>query len=448
MALAAGTRLGAYEILSLIGSGGMGEVYRAVDRRLDRTVAIKVLPAELATDPQLRDRFEREARAISSLNHPHICVLHDIGRDADVDFLVLEFLEGQTLAERLVKGPLPVKEALRVAIQICDALAKAHRAGIVHRDLKPANVMLTTAGAKLLDFGLAKAAVPIVATSGLSLMPTTPPGVTAQGTILGTFQYMAPEQIEGLEADARTDIFAFGGVLFETITGRPAFEGKTRASLLGAILKDTPPPVSARPDLNRIVATCLEKDPDDRYQSARDLLRDLKWATAEDATPSPVATSRPKTPSRAATAIVALLLFAVGATVGAWFVHASRPLTGMEPIQFTVAAPENHIFGGPPSGGTGQATQLALSPDGRQLAFVARDRDRFQIWIRPAASMTPRALAGTEDAGFPFWSPDGRHVAFFAAGKLKKIAVAGGPAIVLCDAPAARGGTWSRSPSS
>jgi serine/threonine protein kinase/Tol biopolymer transport system component len=284
LALAPGTRLGAYEILSLIGSGGMGEVYRARDTRLDRTVAIKVLPPQLAADPQLRDRFDREARAISSLNHPHICVLHDIGRDGDVDFLVLELLDGQTLADRLRAGPLSVDEALRYAIQICDALDKAHRSGIVHRDLKPANVMLTKAGAKLLDFGLAKPTSPVMAASGLSMLPTTPPGLTAQGTIVGTFQYMAPEQIEGFEADARTDIFAFGAVVFEMMTGRPAFEGKTRAALLGAILKDTPPRVSAvqplsPPALDRLVATCLEKDPDDRYQSARDLLREVKWAS-------------------------------------------------------------------------------------------------------------------------------------------------------------------------
>jgi serine/threonine protein kinase len=226
----------------------MGEVYRARDTRLDRTVAIKVLPESLAADAQLRERFDREARAISALNHPHICTLHDVGHQDGVDFLVLEYLDGETLAERLARPqphPLPPDEALRVAIDIADALASAHRAGVIHRDLKPANVMLTKAGAKLLDFGLAKNAAPAIATSGLSMAPTTPPNLTAQGTILGTFQYMAPEQIEGLDADARTDVFAFGAVLFEMLTGRPAFEGKTRAQLLGAILKDEPPPVSS-----------------------------------------------------------------------------------------------------------------------------------------------------------------------------------------------------------
>src|SRR3954471_62012 len=282
MSLAPGVRLGPYEIVAAIGAGGMGEVYRARDTRLDRIVAIKVLPSQFAADPELRARFDREARSVSSLNHPHICALYDVGSESDSHFLVLEFLEGDTLAERIGRAPVPVDEALSIAMQVCDALDRAHRAGIVHRDLKPANVMLTKAGAKLLDFGLAKTAAPVVAVTGLSMMPTTPHGVTQQGAILGTFQYMAPEQIEGLEADAPSDIFAFGALLFEMLTGRTAFEGKTRASLLGAILKDEPPRVSmiqplAPKALDRIVATCLAKDPDDRYQSAGDLLRDLKW---------------------------------------------------------------------------------------------------------------------------------------------------------------------------
>ena len=447
MALAPGVRLGPYEIVAPLGAGGMGEVYRARDTRLDRSVAIKVLPPELAADPQLRDRFDREARAVSSLNHPHICALYDVGHDSDVDFLVLELLEGQTLAERLSKGPLPVDEALRCAMQICDALDKAHRSGIVHRDLKPANVMLTKSGAKLLDFGLAKAPAPVVATSGLSMLPTTPPTLTAQGTILGTFQYMAPEQIEGLEADPRTDIFALGAVLFEMLTGRPAFEGKTRASLLGAILKDTPPRVStlqpvAPPALDRVIGTCLEKDPDDRYQSARDLLRDLKWVATTGTPATPTAAASPRRVVRTVAAAVTLAV--CGAVTGALALRQFRPVTGTEPIQFTVTAPEGHPFGGPPAGGTGGATQLALSPDGRQLAFVAAEHDTFQIWIRSAAAVAPRLIAGTDGAAFPFWSPDGRHLAFFADGKLKRTAVAGGPPIVLCDAPNARGGTWSR----
>jgi serine/threonine protein kinase len=266
LTLLPGTQLGAYEVVALIGAGGMGEVYRGRDTRLDRMVAIKILPAALAGDAGLRDRFEREARAISSLSHPHICALFDVGRHEGTDYLVLELRDGETLAQRLKRGPIPPAQALIIAIQICDALDKAHRSGIVHRDLKPANVMLTKAGAKLLDFGLAKSAAPVVAAGGLSMLPTTPANLTAQGTILGTFQYMAPEQIEGFEADARTDIFAFGALVFEMLTGRPAFAGKTRASLLGAILKDEPPPVSivqpiAPRSLDRVVATCLAKDP-------------------------------------------------------------------------------------------------------------------------------------------------------------------------------------------
>jgi eukaryotic-like serine/threonine-protein kinase len=247
VAIVPGARLGPYEIVAPLGAGGMGEVYKARDTRLDRSVAIKVLPATVAADPQLRDRFEREARAISSLSHPHVCALFDVGHHDGVDFLVLEYLEGETVAQRLRRvGALDPNDALTIAIDVCDALDKAHRSGIVHRDLKPANVMLTKSGAKLLDFGLAKSTTPAVTTPGLSMLPTTPPNLTAQGAILGTFQYMAPEQIEGLEADARTDVFAFGALLFEVLTGRTAFEGKTRAGLLGAILKDDPPPAVPR----------------------------------------------------------------------------------------------------------------------------------------------------------------------------------------------------------
>ena len=243
MALSPGTRLGPYEITAQIGAGGMGEVYKAKDTRLDRTVAIKVLPTHVASDPQFRERFEREGKAISQLNHPHICTLYDVGRQDLIDFLVMEYLEGETLADRLVKGALPLDQALTIAIQIANALDTAHRAGIVHRDLKPGNVILTRSGgqsaapiAKLLDFGLAKANSPAVGGAGLSMLPTTPPNLTAQGTILGTFQYMAPEQLEGQEADARTDIFAFGAVVYEMVTGKKAFEGKSQASLISSIM--------------------------------------------------------------------------------------------------------------------------------------------------------------------------------------------------------------------
>jgi Tol biopolymer transport system component/tRNA A-37 threonylcarbamoyl transferase component Bud32 len=459
--------LGAYEVLALVGAGGMGEVYRARDTRLDRTVAIKVLAASLTGDPQLRERFDREARAISSLNHPHICTLYDVGHhdpspgsgQAAVDFLVLEYLEGETLAERLGRSagrPLPVPDALDIATQIADALDQAHRSGIVHRDLKPANVFLVGKGrssdrpiAKLLDFGLAKSAAPVVAASGLSMLPTTPPNLTAQGTILGTFQYMAPEQIEGLEADARTDIFAFGALLFEMLTGRAAFEGKTRASLLGAILKDEPPPVSrVRPvapaTLDRIISTCLAKDPDDRYQSARDLLRDLKWVASGSSDGAGArAAAAPARSTRVAWLVAALSTIALIATA-VIALRRTREVTSAAPTQFAIVPPENTSLGGPRAGGTGIAAQVAVSPDGRNVVFVAGTGSTYQIWLRPVASLAPRAIAGTEDGAFPFWSPDSRFIGFFAGGKLKKVQIAGGPPIVLCDAPLGRGGSWSR----
>jgi Tol biopolymer transport system component len=478
MPLEAGARLGPYEIVAPIGAGGMGEVYRARDTRLDRTVAIKVLPESLAVDPQLRERFDREARAISALNHPHICTLHDVGHQEGVDFLVLEYLDGETLAQRIARSPVPAIEAQAIAVDVADALAAAHRAGVIHRDLKPANVMLTKTGAKLLDFGLAKNAAPVIATSGLSMAPTTPPNLTAQGTILGTFQYMAPEQIEGLDADARTDIFAFGAVLFEMLTGRPAFESKTRAQLLGAILKDEPPPVSslalssskgeldARGStlrqaqgspramaLDRIVSTCLAKDPEDRWQTARDLLRELKWVTAEG---SAIDVGPPKGgphgqhertwgPASAgpALAIAGVLTIALIATGTLALRHLRETPPAAETYQFTIAPPGNALFGGPVGGGTGAATQLAISPDGRSVALVARTSGKYTLWLRSLGALDVRQLPGTDDASFPFWSPDSRFIAFFAGGKLKKLQVAGGPAVVLCDANQGRGGAWN-----
>ena len=448
MPLVAGTRIGPYEIVGAIGAGGMGEVYRARDTRLDRNVAIKVLPSALAADPQLRDRFEREARAISSLNHPHICTLFDVGHQDGVDFLVLEYLEGETVAQRVARGgALDPNEALKIAIEICDALDKAHRSGIVHRDLKPANVMLAKAGAKLLDFGLAKTTAPAVSTTALSMLPTTPPNLTAQGTILGTFQYMAPEQIEGLEADARTDIFAFGALLFEMLTGRTAFEGKTRASLLGAILKDEPPAVSrtqplAPAALDRIISTCLAKDPDDRYQSGRDLLRDLKWAASGSGDSATARTvERPARSNRVAWLIATLSTIALITTA---IIALRRDVSpAATPVQFTIAPPENTSFGGPGGGGTGTATHVAVSPDGRYIVFVAGTRPAYQIWLRSVAAQAAAPIPGTEGGTFPFWSPDSRFIGFFAAGKLKKVPIGGGPPVVLSDAPSGRGGSWN-----
>jgi Tol biopolymer transport system component len=462
VSLSPGARLGAYEIGALIGAGGMGEVYRAKDTRLDRTVAIKVLPESVAGDPHLRERFDREARVISSLNHPHICTLYDIGHEAGVDFLVLEYLEGETLADRLQPGgkSLSVIEAMTCAGQIADALDRAHRSGVVHRDLKPANVMLTKSGAKLLDFGLARTAAPVVRSSSFSMLPTTPPVLTAQGAILGTFQYMAPEQIEGLEADPRTDLFAFGALLFEMLTGRHAFEGKTRAQLLGAILKDEPPAVStlnplAPKALDRIVTTCLAKDPDDRWQTARDLMRELKWAADAGTTGNisgPVETVRAKAGSRLNNRVAWTFAGVLGAALIGVSLIVWRQVREVVPvaeaIQFTIPAPENTQFGGPPAGGTGQVPQAAVSPDGRSIVFVAASNRAgdlgYQLWLRPIGAVSARLMAGTENAAFPFWSPDSQSIGFFAGGKLKRVPVSGGPPVVLCDASAGRGGTWNR----
>jgi eukaryotic-like serine/threonine-protein kinase len=440
MSLSPGIRLGPYEIVSPIGAGGMGEVYKARDTRLDRTVAVKVLPSAFAVDPQLRERFDREARAISALEHPHICALYDVGHESGVDFLVMQYLEGETLAARLEKGALPPEQVLRHASEIADALDAAHRAGIIHRDLKPGNIMITKSGVRLLDFGLAKAGVS-VGSGGMSALPTTPANLTAEGTILGTVPYMAPEQLEGREADARTDIFACGAVLFEMASGRRAFEGKSHATLIAAIISSHPPSVSAvQPLLPRgfdfVVSTCLAKDPDDRFQSAHDLKAQLKWlASGTGAVPDGVV--RPTRPRRlrlawavaAGSAVVAIAL-AVPATS-----HLLEKPASVAPARFSVDPPENTVLFDAPE----------ISPDGRRIVFAATDRDSsVHLWVRPIDSLTPTRLAGTDDATYPFWSPESRFVGFFASGKLKKIDLAGGLPQTLADAPTGRGGTWNR----
>ncbi len=438
MALPAGTRLGPYEILSPIGAGGMGEVYRGRDTRLDRTVAIKVLAAHFSSQPDLRQRFEREARAVSSLNHPHICILHDVGHQDGVDFLVMEYLEGETLAVRLSRGPLPIEQAVPYAIQIADALALAHRQGVFHRDLKPGNIMLTKSGAKLLDFGLAKIAAPAGAGS-LTTSPTQGAPLTTAGTILGTFQYMAPEQLEGHDADARSDVFSFGAVLYEMVTGRKAFEGRTQASVAGAILHTEPPSASSLqpglpPALDRLIRRCLLKDPEQRWQTARDLASELQWIV-EAGAPAPAPAAIP-VPTRlreklfwpvTAIAVVALLAFALS--------QFRRPPEPAEAIRFVISPPEKASFTGFPS----------VSPDGRRVAAVVADASgKRAVWVRSLDALAAQPLPGSEESLFSFWSPDSRSLGFFSQGRLKTVAVSGGAPQVVCAVPESVGATWNQ----
>ncbi len=435
MTISPGSRLGPYEILSPLGAGGMGEVYRARDTRLERTVAVKVLPAHLSQSAEFRQRFEREAKTISSLSHPHICALYDIGTQNGTDYLVMEYLEGETLTERLAKRPLPTEQVLRHGIQIADALDKAHRQGIVHRDLKPGNVMLTKSGVKLLDFGLAKALSPPSSASAFTSFPTAGPSMTQEGAILGTVQYMAPEQLEGKEADARTDIFAFGATLYEMATGRKAFTGTSQASLISAILKEDPPPISqvqpmTPPALDRVVRRCLAKDPDRRWQSTRDVALELEEVREKGETPATEA-GRTRRREVAAWAAAALLLVAL---LGSLLLpRRERAASPAGRLRFTIPPPAGAAFQG----------MLALSPDGRRLAFVATTSDgRDLLWVRPLDSLDARPLDGTDGASYPFWSPDGRNLAFFALRRLKRIGVSGGSPQILCDAPSPRGGSW------
>ena len=425
-----GTRIGPYQFGSRIGSGGMGDVYKARDMRLDRTVAIKVLPLRVAGDAIARERFEREARAVAALNHPHICTLHDIGSDEGVDFLVMEYLDGESMAARLERGALSVKRALEYAIQIASALDKVHRAGIVHRDLKPGNIMITKAGAKLLDFGLSNAS-PSPLTTETSL-PLPPLEITSSGIILGTMQYMAPEQLEGKRADARSDIFAFGAVLYEMIAGSKAFSAASHATLTLAIREREPAALAkAPPSIDRVIRTCLAKDPDDRWQTARDLLRELTWISDAGIDE---AVQRNKQPRRARLAWTAAAIAMIVASALAVFasLRLSRPVSRSPGVRFEVTTPP-----------TTDPMSLALSPDGRQLAFVASADGVSKLWVRPLDQLSAQPLAGTDGAGYPFWAPDGRAIGFFAGGKLKRLDLGESIPLVLADAATARGGTWN-----
>ena len=460
MTLAAGKRLGPYEIIGPLGAGGMGEVYRAKDTRLDRTVAIKVLPTHLSADPEAKQRFDREARSISSLAHPNICHLYDVGHQDGADFLVMEFLEGETLAARIQKGPLPTEQVLKVGTEICEGLEKAHKGGVVHRDLKPANIMLTKSGAKLMDFGLAKSTVAVAVPNSSMTSPLGTPvsnqPLTQAGAIVGTFQYMSPEQVEGKEADARSDIFSLGTVLYEMATAHRAFDGKTMAGVMAGILERDPAPISSvQPSsplmLDRLVKTCLAKDPDERWQTAHDVklqLQSMREAnsqysaaasaatTAAAAEAASVAASAQSRRNRDRTLLIlgtALLTAIVAGALG-YMAHPTKPETK---LAATILLPPNLQV-------EPYNISFAFSPDSQKIAFIGVGEDgRSNIYIRPLDTEIPQLLPGTEGAASPFWSPDGHSIGFFADKKLKRIDVLNASITILCDAPAGRGGAWS-----
>jgi Tol biopolymer transport system component len=448
MALEAGNKLGPYEILGGVGAGGMGEVYRAKDTRLDRIVAIKVLPGDRSADEGARARFDREARSLSGLTHPNICALYDVGHEGGVDYLVMEYLEGETLQDRVLReGALPTAQLVGIGSQIADALAVAHRQGFVHRDLKPANVMLTRTGAKLLDFGLAKSLETQDPSAGLTASPTATSPLTAAGQIVGTFQYMAPEQLEGKEADARSDIFALGAVLYEMATGARAFEGDNQASLIASIMKEDPRLVSALaptspPALDLLVQRCLAKNPDDRWQSASDLAHGLRALQAESVTAASAVAVAPTLAARPSKLPWTLAgLFCVVAIALAVMLLRGPEETAAPPVRFRMPPPDDAIFRT-----TGdEAAPVAVSPDGGMLVFgTFESSGANRLWVRALDDLEARPLPGTEGGIRPFWSPDGRFIGFFTEGKLKKIEIAGGPALPLTDVTEPRGGTWNR----
>lgn len=438
----------------------MGEVYRARDTRLDRIVAVKIIPDQLQADQDLRTRFEREARAISSLQHPHICTLFDVGHQDGTDYIVMEYLEGETLGDRLRIGPLPLDQALKIAIEIADALEKAHRNGIIHRDLKPGNIMLTKSGAKLMDFGLAKARAVAsairVGSSGGSLTPSSPTmnvasltspvaPLTQKGSIVGTFQYIAPEVLQGAEADARSDNFSFGCVLYEMTTGKRAFDGKSQVGVLAAILEKEPEPISttqplAPPALDRLIRTCLEKDPDQRWQSAHDLkvqLQAISEMGSKAGVPAVVLGTR-RHNKRLLVALVGIgwTLALVGLILALYY--SGRVAEERQPINAEIVLPNGAAMSFGAAGG------VAISPDGHKLAVPAETANIMKLWIRDLETGKAWSVAGTDGAAFPFWSPDSKLLGFFAGGKLRTVAASGGPVQIICDAPAGRGGSWSQ----
>jgi Tol biopolymer transport system component/predicted Ser/Thr protein kinase len=411
--LATGERLGPYEILDPIGAGGMGAVFRARDTRLNRIVAIKV------SKEQFSERFEREARAVAALNHPHICQLYDVGPN----YLVMEFVEGAEL-----KGPLALEKAVEYAGQILDALDAAHQKGITHRDLKPANILVTKQGIKLLDFGLAKQRVgPLKETDA-----TLTAALTGEGQILGTLQYMSPEQLHGKETDPRSDLFSFGCVLYEMLTGRRAFEGQSAASVIAAILEREPAPLTVGLPIERVIKRSLAKDPDQRFQTARDLKASLGWAMEQ----GPAIAAKPDRRWQWIAAVA--LVFALGAVGWAMSRFRQTPPADERLLRFQIDPPEGgrFVFGLNIGG-------IALSPDGKTAAYIASDAGKTGLWVRPLDGVTARLLPGTEGATYPFWSPDSKSIAFFTASKLHRVDVAGGSPLAICDVAVGRGGAWS-----
>jgi serine/threonine protein kinase/Tol biopolymer transport system component len=441
MSLGPGTRLGPYEVVSAIGAGGMGEVYRARDTRLKRDVAIKIVPESFAADPERLARFQREAEVLASLSHPNIAGIYGLEESDGHRALVMELVEGDTLADRIARGSIPIDEALPIAKQIAEALEAAHEQGIIHRDLKPANIKVTLdSRVKVLDFGLAKLAEPPTpagsGTNALSMSPTitSPAIMTGVGVLLGTAAYMSPEQARGRPADKRSDIWAFGCLLFEMLTGRPAFDGQDVAVVLARVLEREPDwsllPPAVSLTMRRLVRRCVQKDRARRWQSAGDLRVELDEARSEPTEPTTEPTARrASTRERVLTVIATLAVVTAGGVV---WLNRGNPAPSPLITRFDVATPP-----------TTTATSFAVSPDGRQLAYVATTEGQSRLWVRPLNETSARALPGTEGATYPFWAPDGHALAFFADGKLKRVDLDGGALRVLADAPTARGGAWS-----
>jgi hypothetical protein len=442
MPLQSGDRLGPYTVIQSIGTGGMGEVFKAQDTRLNRFVAVKVIAHERQDLEESRQRFASEGRAIAALNHPHICALHDTGFERGLPYLVMEYLEGETLAARLVRARLPLRDVIGLAIEMADALDYAHRHGIVHRDLKPANVFIArSGGAKLLDFGLST--MRSVTDAALAQLATEPVRVTDQGAIVGTLHYLAPKRLDGQPADSRSDIYAFGAILYEMLSGKRAFDEPTQARLIGAILRGEPPPLdpAARipSELETIVRVALARNPDDRWQSVGDLAKMLKAVAARVAVPS--AEQMGRKGARWPVLIPSLAAAVLAVVVAVLILRPDAPVRSDRAISFYVPPPADGAMGLTDS--SVQAAQLAVSPDGRSLVFVGTTDRKRRLWLRQLDSIGARPMDGTDGAGYPFWSPDSKHIGFFAGEKLKRIPVAGGPVSVLCDATNGRGGAWS-----